>query len=178
MQAPSSISPRLQQLIDALVQREGGYVNDPDDRGGPTKYGITLATLHDWRQAPVSAADVEALDRGEAARIYADRYFLKPGFDAVRDPLLQEFLFDFAVNSGPGASVAALQSAIGVEPDGVFGPKSRAALDKVTNLPALFFAVKCERYELLLRDVGRWPADAKFAEGWSNRLDQFSEKLA
>ena len=52
------ITPRLQTLIAELIQREGGYVDDPDDRGGPTKYGITLATLQAWRHTPVSAADV------------------------------------------------------------------------------------------------------------------------
>lgn len=178
MQASSTVTPHIQKLIDALIQREGGYVNDPDDRGGPTKYGITLATLHDWRQEPVTAADVQALDRFEASAIYASRYFLKPGFANVRDPLLQEFLFDFGVNSGPGAAVAALQAVIGVEPDGGFGPKTLAALNAVTNDLALFFAVKAERYEFLLRDVGRRPTDAKYAEGWSNRLDQFAAKVS
>jgi lysozyme family protein len=173
-----AISPRLTALIAALVQREGGYVDDPDDRGGPTKFGITLATLHAWRGTPVGAGDVEALTSAEAAEIYAKKYFLDPGFDAVTDPALQEFLFDFGVTSGTGTAVEALQHVIGVLPDGNLGPVSRAKLATITNAAALFFAVKAERAEFLLRDVGSHPTDAKFAGGWSNRLDQFPGALS
>ena len=180
----ATLSPRLLALIDAVIQREGGFVNDPDDRGGATKYGITLATLHDWRGTAVTAADVAALTIDEARAIYATKYFTRPGFDAVRDPALQEFLFDFAVNSGPGTATMALQTVLKQSGlytgaiDGGFGPLSRAALAKVTNQPALFFAVKCERYELLLRDVGGRPVDAKYAAGWANRLDGFTGSVA
>jgi type VI secretion system secreted protein VgrG len=180
----ADFSARLSQLIAALILREGGYVDDPDDRGGPTNYGITLATLHAWRGTPVSAADVAALTVGEASAIYTSEYFTKPGFDAVADPILQEFLFDFGVNSGPRAATMALQTVLlqaglyAGKIDGSFGPLSRAAIAKVTNHAALFFAVKCERYEFLLRDVGQRPADAKYAAGWANRLDGFSEPVA
>lgn len=71
----------------------------------------------------------------------------------------------------------ALQHVIGALPDGDFGPASRAALAKITNRTALFYAVKCERYELLLRDVGARPVHAVFAPGWSNRLDEFVEAV-
>lgn len=180
----ADFTSRLSDLVNALILREGGYVNDPDDRGGPTKYGITLATLQAWRGRPVSPADVEALTTTEASAIYAAQYFTRPGFDAVPDPMLQEFLFDFAVNSGPGTAVKALQTVLKQSGtytdkiDGDFGPKSRAALAKINNQPALFFAVKCERYELLLRDVGSRAVDSKYAAGWANRLDGFNEPVA
>ena len=179
----TALSPKMQALIDALVVREGGYVNDPDDAGGPTKYGITLAALHEWRRAAVTASDVEALDKAEAAQIYAQRYFFKPGFDQVRESTLQEFLFDFAVNSGPGAAVRGLQAALkdaglyAGEIDGDFGPKTAGALAAVTNHAALFYATKCQRYELMMRYIGAKPVNAKFAAGWANRLDEFQERF-
>ncbi|SRR5579883_1209612 len=179
----TALSPRIQQLIDALIPREGGYTNDADDAGGPTKYGITLATLHDYRQSPVTAADVEGLGLAEATQIYTWRFFLQPHFDQVRDPNLQELLFDFGVNSGPGAAIKALQAVLAREGlysgaiDGDLGPKTLGALAAVKNLAALFYAVKSERYELLLRDVGGRPSDAKFATGWANRLDGFEERF-
>jgi lysozyme family protein len=179
----TAISPRIQQLIDALVPREGGYSNDPDDAGGPTKFGITLATLRDWRKAPVTAADVAGLGLAEATQIYAWRYFLLPHFDQVRDPGLQELLFDFGVNSGTGAAAKALQTVLKREGlyagdiDGDLGPRTLGALSGVSNLPALFYAVKAERYELLLRDAGARPSDARYAIGWANRLDGFEERF-
>ena len=88
-------------LIARVILREGGatYTNLSADAGGPTKYGITLATLHEWRQMPVSAEDVKDLTQGEAVRIYRARYF-PVWFDLVQAEGCVELLFDFAVNSG------------------------------------------------------------------------------
>jgi lysozyme family protein len=62
--------------------------------------------------------------------------------------------------------------------DGGFGPKSAAALIGFQNWPALFYAVKCERYELFMRHIGAMPSQAKYATGWANRQDQFEMKFA
>lgn len=172
------MSDSIDALITRVIQKEGGYVDHPADRGGPTNHGITLATLHAWRKAPVSSRDVQQLTADEARRIYRANYFERPGLGAVKDPAVQEFLFDYAVNSGPAAAVKALQTALGVAADGDFGPISRAALEKVTNHLALFYRLKAERYELLLRFIGRDPAQAVFAAGWANRLDHFEQKIA
>jgi lysozyme family protein len=172
------VSSLIDSLITRVIQKEGGYVDHPADRGGPTNHGITLATLHAWRRAPVSAWDVQLLSEDEARAIYRANYFEKPGLDAVTDPAIQEFLFDYAVNSGPAAAVKALQTALGVTADGDFGPISRAALGKVTNHLALFYRLKAERYELLLRFIGRDPGQAVFAAGWANRLDHFEQRIS
>lgn len=172
-------------LINAVIDREGRvYVNDPDDRGHATKYGITIGTLSEWRGHQVSDADVAALTEAEAIQIYAKRFYYGPGFDAVTDPLLQSFLFDWGVNSGPGTAAKGLQTVLahsGVYTgaiDGGIGPMTRAACAKITNTTALFFAVKAERLEFLLRDIGHYPPDAKYGAGWANRNDQFDSKIA
>lgn len=166
-------------LIDAVLRREGGYVNHPADRGGPTNYGITQATLSGWLLRPATAADVEDMSKETARAIYRANYFDKPGYAAITDPALQELMFDFAVNSGPGAATKALQTALqrmGLYPgaiDGGIGPQTRQGLRGCTNWPELYFRVKCERYELYLRFIGRDPAQAVFATGWANRMDEF-----
>jgi lysozyme family protein len=173
-------------LIDRVLKREGfdRFTNDAADAGGPTKYGITLATLYAWRGRPVGAHDVEQLGEAEARQIYRANYF-PAGFEKIPEPALLEELFDFGVNSGPGAAVKALQTVLkekcgyyaGVI-DGGFGPQSHAALARVQNWTALFFAVKCERLELYLRSIGARPANARFAIGWANRADTIDMKLA
>jgi lysozyme family protein len=171
----------LATLIDRLIQREGGYVNHAADRGGPTNWGITQGTLSGWRGRPASIADVQALGKDEARAIYKANYFEKPGFGAVSDPELQEFLFDYAVNSGPGAAAKGLQTALqgmGLYKgaiDGGFGPQSQAALKACNNIPELYYRVKCERYELFLRFIGHDPAQAAFATGWANRMDELND---
>lgn len=169
----------LDTLIDAVLRREGGYVNHQADRGGPTNFGITQATLSGWLGRPATAADVEGMSPVTAREIYRKQYFLAPGYDAIPDPALQELIFDFAVNSGPGAATKALQTTLqkmGLYPgaiDGAIGPQTRQGLRGVTNWPELYFRVKCERYELYLRFIGRDPAQAVFATGWANRMDDF-----
>lgn len=166
-------------LIDDVLRREGGYVNHAADRGGPTNYGITQATLSSWLKRPATISDVMSMPEATARDIYKANYFLAPGYDAISDAALQALMFDFAVNSGPGAATKALQTALqkmGLYPgtiDGAIGPQTRQALRGVTNWPELYFRVKCERYELYLRFIGRDPSQAVFAAGWANRMDEF-----
>lgn len=179
----------MQDLIDQLITRVLGregfdrYTNDPTDAGGPTKYGVTLATLHEWRKAPVSAFDVQQLTEDEARRIYRWKFF-PAGYETIPDAELLELLFDYGVNSGPPMAVKALQAVlkrIGLydgEIDGGFGDKSKAAVARVNNWAALFYAVKCERYEALMRWIGSRNDQAKYATGWSNRQDQFEERFS
>lgn len=164
-------------LIDEVIAREGGFTNDGTDAGGATNFGITIGTLQEWRRKPTSIEDVRNLTIEEAREIYRVRYFQATGFDQVQDPQIQRFLFDYAVNSGERAAVKSLQRCIGAKDDGAFGPISSAALKAITNLGMLFYALKCERYELLLRYVGTDSRQAIYANGWSNRLDQFEEKI-
>jgi len=177
------MSDRIGDLIARVIKREGGYVNNSADAGGPTKYGITLATLHEYRGTAVGAADVMNLSEDEAAQIYRTRYF-PAGLEAIDNDAVLEELFDYGVNSGTGAAVSALQTILKREGlyqgaiDGAFGPQSAVALGKVKNWPALFYAIKCERYELLLRYIGRRPDQAQFATGWANRLDTIESPLS
>ena len=92
----------IDRLVDALIDREGGYVNHPADRGGPTRYGITEAVA----RAHGFAGPMAQLPRGEAAAIYRRLYWLRPHFDAVarRAPRIAAELFDTGVNMGPGVA--------------------------------------------------------------------------
>ena len=92
---------------------EGGYVDDPDDPGGATNLGITLATLARWRGQPVTKADVKALTRTEAAAIYRKDYWDAVGGDAMPGGI-DMTLFDHAVHSGPAAALKILREAVGL----------------------------------------------------------------
>lgn len=173
----------IDALITEVIETEGGYVNHPNDRGGPTNWGITQGTLASWRGHPVSADDVRLLSQDEARQIYRKNYF--SGLEFVQDPEVARFLFDYGVNSGRHAAAMSLQTVLknigryGGPIDGIFGPMSRAGYEGAVqaNDKALFYALKCERYELFLRFIGRDPGQAVFATGWANRLDKFVEKF-
>lgn len=164
----------MEMLVARVIEREGGFVDHPADRGGATNFGITIGTLSDWRRAPVSRDDVAQLTREEAALIYERMYFTASGFDAIEDGPLLEFMFDWAVHAGNRVPTRALQVAIGSTPDGAMGPATKAALAAVSNIEALYWRLKYHRAISLMRQIGGDHSQAVFATGWSNRLDKLT----
>lgn len=97
----------VEEIAAEIVVREGGYVNDPDDPGGATKYGVTLATMRRLgldltRDGRVDLGDLKALTRDEAARVFLEHYFRKPGLGDLPQAL-HASLFDMYVNAGTNA---------------------------------------------------------------------------
>ena len=176
----------LTHLIDAVIDREGGYVNHPADRGGPTRWGITEATA----RADGYGGDLRALPRERAAAIYRRTYWQRPGLDRIAGhaPALAAELFDTGVNMGPPAAIAFLQRALNalnrgaadfpdITVDGAAGPQTLAALTafltlrgrggEVVPLKAIE-ALQGERYVSLAE---RRPANEAFLYGWlANRI--------
>jgi lysozyme family protein len=178
----------IDQLIDDLIAREGGYSNHPADRGGPTRYGITEAVA----RAHGYGGPMSLLPRDEAAAIYRRLYWLRPRYDQVarRSPRIAAELFDTGVNMGPGVATTFLQRALSalnrqakdfpdLVPDGRIGPATLGALDKflalrgpggVTVLMRALEALQGERY---LRLAEKRPANEAFLYGWlANRIGQ------
>ena len=177
----------VDDLIDELIQREGGYVSHPSDRGGPTRYGITeaVARAHGYRGA------MRDLPRGEAAAIYKRLYWLRPRFDQVakRSAAIAAELFDTGANMGPAVSATFLQRALSalnrdrkdypdLVPDGRIGPATLAALDAFLELrgrssgeTVLLRALDALQGERYLRLAERRPANEAFLYGWlANRI--------
>jgi lysozyme family protein len=176
-------------LIDALIEREGGFVASPSDESGPTRFGITeaVARANGYRGA------MRALPREEAAAIYKRLYWLRPRLDAVaeRSPAVASELFDTGVNMGPAVAITFLQRALtalnrnakdypDLVPDGRVGPQTLAALDaflelrgKVTGETVLLRALEALQGERYLRLAERRPAKEAFLYGWlANRIGE------
>jgi lysozyme family protein len=131
----------IDTIIAGITAAESGtYTDDPDDNGGPTKWGITLATLQDL-QPGATADDVAALTIDQADAIYRQRYVNAPHFDAIIaiDPALAFEVVTWGVMSGPSVPAKALQRICNVmnqrgaayseiTADGQFGPASQLAL--------------------------------------------------
>lgn len=127
----------IESMIEATIRAEGGYVNHPADRGGPTNWGITQAVARDNG----FTGDMRNLTRAQAIAIYRSEYAIKPGFAAVAEvyPDLGAKLFDVGVNMGPAWPSRWLQgwlnnvntgSRLGADliVDGKLGARSLAAL--------------------------------------------------
>jgi lysozyme family protein len=173
-------------LIDELIAREGGYVARPDDRGGPTRYGITRATAaaHGWR------GDMARLPRDVAARIYRADYWEKPGLARVAEcaPTVAAELFDTGANMGPATAAGFLRRALNalnraasdypdIAASGAIDTAAIAALRAFLRvrgsggeavLVRALDALQGERYVALAE---RRPADEAFLYGWlANRV--------
>lgn len=161
------------ELIDQIIQREGGYVNHPDDRGGPTKFGITLLTLGAYRRAPVNADDVRALTVEEAKTIYRTMYVDEPKFSTVKDERLRALLVDSGVQHGTRRAIRWLQGALGgLAEDGILGTHTHAALEAAdpAEVYRKVLARRMKYYGEIVRDN---PSQSVFIVGWLTRLSEF-----
>ena len=182
------------QSVDAIareiVAREGGYVNDPDDPGGATKYGVTVHTMRRLGldldgDGDVDAADVQRLTVDQAVAIFRTHYFEKPGI--ARLPVaLQATVFDMYVNAGSNA-VKILQRLLAefgepVAVDGVLGPLTAAATARAWARAGDYlvdaYGIARRNYYYALADSR--PASRKYARrrdggkgGWIARAEAF-----
>ena len=99
----------IDQMIQDVLKREGGYVDHPSDRGGPTKYGITQNTLSKYYGYAATTDEVKALSIDVAEEIYKRNYFYGPAINTLVEDI-QPFIFDCAVNHGPRTAIKFIQS--------------------------------------------------------------------
>lgn len=165
------------RALEFVLAREGGYVNDPDDRGGATNQGVTQATYDaHLRYKGEELRPVLEMTDEERNDIYRDGYWFKARCHLLRWPL-SLVVFDAAVNSGPKQSIRWLQGAVGATVDGVFGPMTCMAVDAVE--PLLAARKHIEYREAFLRELAKRPKQDKFLKGWLRRtqaLLTFAEK--
>ncbi|MCH4891880.1 hypothetical protein GO308_01990 [Sphingomonas sp. SFZ2018-12] len=176
----------IDQLIDDVISREGGYSDHPDDRGGATKFGITqrVAREHGYH------GPMRDMPRTVAERIYRAIYWQAPRFDdvATRAPGVAAELFDTGVNMGPATATMFLQRALNVlnrarrdypdiARDGRIGPATLGALDRFLELrgPAgktvLLRALNALQGARYIELAERRPANESFLYGWlANRI--------
>lgn len=174
----------VDEITAEIVRREGGYVNDPDDPGGPTKYGVTIGTLRDIRGS-ASIEDIKALTVADAIEIYKHHYFARPKINLLPSPL-QATVYDMQVNAG-GNAIKILQRLLQefgqvVSVDGALGPQSIAASDTAYNTAGNYLvdAYGIARRNYYFRIADRRVASRKYARtrngskgGWIRRAEEF-----
>lgn len=180
----------VRQIAAEIVAREGGYINDPDDPGGATNYGVTIGTMQrvgrdlndDGR---IDQKDLKRLSKEQSIDLFLKHYFQNPGLKKLPEPL-QASVFDMYVNAGANA-VKILQRLLNqmgqsVRVDGMLGPETYEACESAMALaPAhLVDAYGIARRNYYFRLADRRPASRKFARtrsggkgGWIKRAEEF-----
>ena len=165
------------EIIDRILKFEGGFVNNPLDKGGPTNFGITAAELGRVRNLgrPATADEVEAMSRAEAIAIYKRSYITEPKFDQIADGNLRMIVVDSGVLHGVGRATRWLQAALAVPVDGVIGPVTLAALNQPALRTKAGKSVLAQRFKLIGSILKSDHSQVIFAAGWLDRVSDLLE---
>lgn len=173
----------IEKELDALIEREGGHVNDPNDAGGETIWGITVAVA----RASGYSGPMRAMPIGVAKAIYRKRYWSGPNFDAVAamSPAIAAELFDTGVNMGPSVAASWLQRWLNalnrggrdyrdMPVDGAIGPLTISCLQSFLRIrgeageQVLLRGLNCSQGHRYLELAEARPANENFLFGWVN----------
>lgn len=167
----------FEQLIGPLLEREGGYNDRKNDRGGPTNLGITQKTLDYWNAASDHKFagcihDVRGLTKEVATVIYWELFWNVAGCQRV-PPRVREIHFDAAVQHSPSRAVKLLQTAAGAKVDGQFGPNTQSLVNSIIP-DLLFYKYKSFRYEFYGDIIARDPTQDANIDGWLRRMKEIT----
>ena len=161
------MTERFNRQVEIIFRHEGGYVNDPNDPGGETKFGISK------RSYP--GLDIKNLSKEKAKEIYWNDFYQKMKIGHIADEDISLQMFDFGVNAG-GNAVKTMQNILNLKPDGVIGNDTLNAVNSYPDqakLHNLFVDARVQYYKTL---VEKRPASTKYLDGWLNRVFSTTSK--
>jgi len=152
--------------LKLVLVHEGGFADHPDDPGGATMKGVTLATFQRFFGADKTVSDLRNITEAQLGKIYRDGYWDKCRCDQLPSGV-DYCVFDGAVNSGPGRAAIWLQAAVGAVRDGGIGPET---LTKVAvHEPGNIINGMCDQRMTFLRGLRTFGV---FGRGWTHRVAQ------
>ena len=165
----------VNKLAPFILRWEGGFVDDPLDRGGATNMGVTIAT---WRQVgydkdgdgDIDVDDLRQLTTDDViSRVLKPHYWDRWRADEIHNQSLANILVDWVWASG-AHGIKIPQRILGVTVDGIVGPKTLAALN---NRPAedLFYQIRQARLNFVAQIIRNNPSQKRFINGWKNRIN-------
>lgn len=180
----------IEQILNDVLEKEGGFVNHPDDKGGPTNFGITLRTLRaHWANATVD--NLKSLTKEEAKSIYVSEYYMKTGiFEIYKiSPELAAEVLDTAINMGPKTAVIFLQRCLNVfnrgqinyadiEVSGTITSTTASGLSAfishrgVDGIQVMLKALNCLQGARYVELAEKREANESFVYGWINNRIQ------
>ncbi|BBU27058.1 hypothetical protein BTHE68_07920 [Burkholderia sp. THE68] len=170
---------KFKSISPIILRHEGGYVNNPNDRGGPTKYGITLATWQAYAQEDVgidpTLENLKNLTMDQAETIYLKRYWEPKGFCRFNDMRVALMVYDWIITSGGAAKQ--VQDLLNntydarVDADGAMGNQTVQAINGIVDQEALLNEIADLRKQYYTALTLRNSSQLVFLRGWLNRVD-------
>lgn len=149
------------KCIPIILKHEGGYVDDPDDLGGETNFGICKKSYPDL--------DIKNLTIDQAKKIYYEDYWFPMRLYNITNDELVLHVFDHGINAGIRTSLKMLQRVVGVDQDGYIGNQTLKAISNFNG--DIVQAFKNARIQYYNDIVAHRPANAKFLKGWLHRIE-------
>ena len=169
----------VKKLAPFIQRWEGGFVDDPDDLGGATNMGVTIATYKVYRKrkglSEPTVDDLKHLSNNEWIDILKSLYWDKWKADQIKSQSVANILVDWVWASG-NYGVKIPQQILNVKVDGIVGPKTIDAVNS-RNPRELFDMIKIARFDFIEDICRKRPANNKFKRGWLNRINDFVFEL-
>lgn len=152
-----------------ILQWEGGFVNDPLDRGGATNKGITIGTFRRFFGKDATVEQLKRITDDQWLHIFKSGYWDRWKADRIKNQSVADILVDWVWASGV-YGIKIPQRVLGVVDDGVVGEKTLAALNE-QNPEEFFQRIREERIKFVEDIVRRNPTQGRFLKGWKNRIN-------
>lgn len=159
-------------LIPIIKKWEGGFSDNPNDSGGATNKGVTLATFRQFYGQNKTVNDLKAITDAQWLNIFLSGYWNKVRATEINNQSIANIIVDWAWASGPDTAARKVQKIVNVDVDGIVGPKTLAAINAY-NPQQLFDRIKSERISFVENLVKNRPKDSVFLTGWKNRINSF-----
>ena len=165
------------ELLKPFILRwEGGFVDDPLDRGGATNKGITIGTFRNFYGKDATVEQLKNITDEQWLHIFKSGYWDKWKADDIENQSIANIVVDWAWGSGAETSIKQVQKILGVAVDGIVGDDTLTAIN-IAGQRSLFVKIHNRRIEFVENIVKRDPSQARFLKGWKNRINSltFSE---
>lgn len=159
--------------IPMLLKWEGGFSNNPADKGGATNRGVTMATFRKWYGADRTVEDLKAMTDCQWCRIMRS-YWDNVKADQIRSQSIADLVADWHVNAGVNA-IKRIQRMFGIKADGIVGPITLTYLNS-PNAEVIFNRLRSAREDYYIEIVKGNSSQQQFLRGWLNRTRDFTFK--
>lgn len=176
------MNTKFEKLVKIIHKLEGGYVNDPDDKGGQTIIGITRKnhpTLAVWTSLDSLSTVKEKKaykptdnELNEINEVYRKHYYDKLKCDHFNNELLSAHLFAFGVNAGVSRAAQKLQKVLGIKQDGIVGSQTISTANIKTNVTNAYIMEIQNYYTSIAKG-----SQTKFLKGWMARISTVTQEV-
>lgn len=157
----------INKFFPKVMKFEGGYVDDPADSGGRTKYGVTQRTWISFG----GKKDIADITEQDAMAVMKSLFWDKCKGDLIENQSLAEMVVDWFWGSGY-SGIKAMQRALNLKTDGIVGPATLHALNSDPQIN--HFKIKQARLKFIDRIIEKRPINKRFEKGWKNRINSYN----